>query len=80
MPRDNMAASDSGIGMEGVGSAGSEDGYIGEFSRDYINAEIFKLFDTDGSGKITRSDLDDVAKQMGWDQNSSKWSLILSVL
>lgn len=43
-----------------------EEGYIGEFSRDYINAEIFKLFDSDGSGKITKSDLDEVAKQMGW--------------
>ena len=40
------------------GAAASEDGYIGEFSRDYINAEIFKLFDVDGSGKITREDLD----------------------
>ena len=39
-----------------------EDGYIGEFSRDYINAEIFKLFDVDGSGKITKEDLDQVAK------------------
>ena len=58
----NMVGSDSGIGMEGHGSAGSEDGYIGEFSRDYINAEIFKLFDTDGSGKITKEDLDEVAK------------------
>ena len=36
----------------------SEEGYIGEFSRDYINAEIFKLFDVDGSGKITKEDLD----------------------
>ena len=42
--------------------ANSEDGYIGEFSRDYINAEIFKLFDVDGSGKITKEDLDQVAK------------------
>ena len=38
--------------------AQSEEGYIGEFSRDYINAEIFKLFDVDGSGKITKEDLD----------------------
>ena len=42
--------------------ANSEEGYIGEFSRDYINAEIFKLFDVDGSGKITKEDLDQVAK------------------
>lgn len=41
---------------------GDEEGYIGEFSRDYINAEIFRLFDADGSGKITKSDLDSVAK------------------
>lgn len=50
----------------------SEDGYIGEFSRDYINAEIFKLFDADGSGKITKSDLDSVAKQMGWNSTQRK--------
>ena len=43
------------------GNAPSEEGYIGEFSRDYINAEIFKLFDVDGSGKITKEDLDAVA-------------------
>ena len=34
-----------------------EEGYIGEFSRDYINAEIFKLFDVDQSGAITKTDL-----------------------
>ena len=34
-----------------------EQGYIGEFSSDYITAEIFKLFDVDGSGKITKEDL-----------------------
>jgi len=39
----------------GVGDEGS--GYIGEFSMDYIIAETFKLFDVDGSGKITASDL-----------------------
>ena len=39
----------------GVGDEGA--GYIGEFSPDYIIAEIFQLFDTDGSGKITASDL-----------------------
>lgn len=43
-------------------NAQSEEGYIGEFSRDYINAEIFKLFDVDGSGKITKEDLNQVAK------------------
>ena len=53
------------------------DGYIGEFSRDYINAEIFKLFDQDGSGKITKSDLDEVARQMGWDAKQSKLSFIV---
>jgi len=49
-----------------------EEGYIGEFSRDYINAEIFKLFDVDGSGKITKDDLDAVAKQLGWNSRQSK--------
>ena len=53
------------LGIEGQDPSG-EEGYIGEFSRDYINAEIFKLFDVDGSGKITKSDLEGVAKQMGW--------------
>ena len=43
-----------------------------EFSRDYINAEIFKLFDVDGSGKITKEDLDQVAKQMGWSTRQRK--------
>lgn len=57
----------------------SEEGYIGEFSRDYINAEIFKLFDVDGSGKITKEDLDAVAKQMGWDSRQSKWIIIIAV-
>lgn len=51
-----------GEGSVNAGGAASEDGYIGEFSRDYINAEIFKLFDVDGSGKITKEDLDHVAK------------------
>lgn len=51
-----------GNGVEG------EEGYIGEFSRDYINAEIFKLFDIDQSGAITKSDLFEVGKQMGWDK------------
>ena len=27
---------------------GAGSGYIGEFSSEYINAEIFKLFDVDG--------------------------------
>ena len=74
----NPASSDNGNGLvagENIVSMGHEDefgvdgqdpsgeeGYIGEFSRDYINAEIFKLFDVDGSGNITRSDLEEVAK------------------
>ena len=49
------------FGVEGQDSTG-EEGYIGEFSRDYINAEIFKLFDVDGSGNITKEDLEEVAK------------------
>ena len=49
-----------------------EDGYIGEFSRDYINAEIFKLFDVDNSGAITRDDLYQVGDQMGWDKKQGK--------
>jgi len=60
-----------GLGFEGkVGDA--EDGYIGEFSRDYINAEIFKLFDVNNSGVITKEDLEEVGKQMGWDLKYSK--------
>ncbi len=59
---------DDGLGMAPGQDPNSEEGYIGEFSRDYINAEIFKLFDTDGSGKITKTDLEDVAKQMNWSQ------------
>ena len=57
MPSGDLAEED----LQGAGS-----GYIGEFSSEYINAEIFKLFDYDGSGKITRSDLHDCAKAMGW--------------
>lgn len=64
----------TGGDLGAMGTANSEDGgYIGEFSRDYINAEIFKLFDVDGSGKITKEDLDSVAKQMGWSSNQCKF-------
>lgn len=41
-------------------------GYIGEFSTDFINAEIFKLFDSFGDGKITVEQLHICAKAMGW--------------
>lgn len=58
------------------GAEEGEEGYIGEFSRDYINAEIFKLFDVDGSGKITKDDLEAVAKQVGWNSRQSKWTII----
>ena len=54
----------------GVGDEGA--GYIGEFSVDYIIAEIFKLFDVDGSGKITASDMKQISKQMGWSAAKSK--------
>ena len=47
-------------------------GYIGEFSSEYINAEIFKLFDVDNSGKITRLDLQECAKAMGWTEQQRK--------
>ena len=72
---ENMVSQGSqGGATEGGEEVTSEEGgYIGEFSRDYINAEIFKLFDVDGSGKITKSDLDEVAKQMGWSQRQSKF-------
>jgi Ca2+-binding EF-hand superfamily protein len=56
----------SGDDEEEVGGGAS--GYIGEFSSEYVNAEIFKLFDTDGSGKLTRADLHDCAKAMGWNE------------
>ena len=51
---------------DGFNQTDEETGYIGEFSADYINAEVFKLFDVDGSGKITKEDLQQVAKSMGW--------------
>ena len=56
---------------------GGASGYIGEFSNEYINAEIFKLFDTDGSGKLTRSDLHHCAKAMGWSEQQRKYSLVV---
>ena len=56
--------------VEEEGGAGS--GYIGEFSSEYINAEIFKLFDVDNSGKITRDDLGECAKAMGWTEQQRK--------
>ena len=62
----------------GVQDEGSEDGYIGEFSRDYINSEIFKLFDVDQSGQITKEDLNEVSKQMGWDNKKSKLNATLN--
>ncbi len=46
---------EGGADNEDLNGGGS--GYIGEFSSEYINAEIFKLFDVDNSGKITREDL-----------------------
>jgi Ca2+-binding EF-hand superfamily protein len=52
--------------MEDLHAQGS--GYIGEFSSEYINAEVFKLFDVDGSGKIDRNDLHECAKAMGWSE------------
>jgi Ca2+-binding EF-hand superfamily protein len=51
---------------EDMGAAAS--GYIGEFSSEYVNAEIFKLFDVDGSGKLNRDDLHECAKAMGWSE------------
>ena len=59
---------DQGGDDEGQGS-----GYIGEFSSEYINAEIFKLFDIDNSGKITREDLQECAKAMGWSDQQRKY-------
>lgn len=49
-----------------MGASDMNEAYIGEFSSDYINSELFKLFDVDGSGKITRDDLTGCAKSMGW--------------
>ena len=51
----------------GASNESEEQGYIGEFSRDYINAEIFKLFDVNQNGFITKEDLSEVGKQMNWD-------------
>lgn len=59
MTGDHIVSSDDHpMNQEGDG----EEGYIGEFSRDYINSEIFKLFDVDESGQITKEDLHEVAK------------------
>jgi len=63
----NIESLNGGAGEEELeANNDGEQGYIGEFSSDYINAEIFKLFDVDGSGKITAEDLSHVAKAMGW--------------
>lgn len=70
MTGDQIVSSDSQPGINQ--DADGEEGYIGEFSRDYINSEIFKLFDVDESGQITKEDLNEVAKQMGWEPKQSK--------
>lgn len=41
-------------------------GYIDEFSADFINGEIFRLFDVKGSGQIPIEQLHICAKAMGW--------------
>lgn len=41
-------------------------GYIDEFSTDFINAEIFRLFDVESEGKISVEQLHICAKAMGW--------------
>ena len=51
-------------------------GYIGEFSTDYINAEIFKLFDITSSGKISKGDLHICSKAMGWNALQRKYYLL----
>ena len=53
---------------EGLEPDEEEPDYIGEFSSDYINAEMFKAFDVDGSGTIDQEDLTLVGKAMGWNQ------------
>ena len=58
--------------------AGGASGYIGEFSSEYVNAEIFKLFDTDGSGKLTRADLHECAKSMGWSEQQRKYTKFIN--
>ena len=67
-----MSNSDSNNQLANMGVGDEGAGYIGEFSVDYIIAEIFKLFDVDGSGKITASDMKQISKQMGWSAAKSK--------
>ena len=49
----------------------NEDTYIGEFQTEYINQEIYNLFENEGM--ITRNDLYLCAKAMGgWTQDEGK--------
>lgn len=44
----------------------NEEAYIGEFSQEYMNNELFKMLDTNGNGKVERDDLKLCARSMGW--------------
>jgi hypothetical protein len=53
----------------------NEDTYIGEFQTEYINQEVYNLFENDGV--VTRKDLYICAKAMGgWTQPEGKFSLV----
>ncbi len=49
----------------------NEDTYIGEFQTEYINQEVYNLFENDGM--VTRKDLYTCAKAMGgWTESEGK--------
>lgn len=47
-------------------------GYIGEFSHEFVNGEIFRLFDIKRQGLITLEEMYTCAKAMGWGKMSGK--------
>ena len=51
-------------------------GYIDEFSADFINGEIFRLFDVNGRGEIELDQLHVCAKAMGWSPMQCKLFLL----
>jgi hypothetical protein len=52
-------------------NANGNDGYIGEFQTEYINQEVYNMFEVEGL--ITREDLYTCAKAMGgWQAKEGK--------